>query len=136
MENEEDLVEVSIESELKITDVEWSDNLTDPNSEMYLEMQNDLEGDMTDVFCDDENSTFAMVDNDTCSIEVTNFTEGSVIIQFFLTKMELNSTLQKKADSDFLAEMGEKMNKKGLKKFKVDKRSLKISKYIARSRRS
>ena len=131
LENEEDLVTISIESELKITDVEWSDNLTDPDSEMYLDMQNELEGDMTDVFCDDENSTFAMVDNDTCSIEVTNFTEGSVIIQFFLTKMELNSTLQKKADSDFLAEMGEKMNKKGLKKFKVDKKSLKISKYLA-----
>ena len=119
MENEEDLVEVSIESELKITDVEWSDNLTDPDSEMYLEMQDDLEGDMTDVFCDDENSTFAMVANDTCSIEVTNFTEGSVIVHFSLTKMELNSTLQKKADSDILAEMGEKMNKKGLKKFKT-----------------
>merc|ERR1712064_265001 len=126
LENEEDLVTISIESELKITDVEWSDNLTDPDSEMYLDMQNELEGDMTDVFCDDEHGTFAMVDNDTCSIEVTNFTEGSVIIQFFLTKMELNSTLQKKADSDFLAEMGEKMNKKGLKKFKVDKKSLKI----------
>ena len=119
-----------IESELKITDVEWNNNLTDPDSEMYLEMQNNLEEDMTEVFCDDENSTFAMVANDTCSIEVTNFTEGSVIVHFFLTKMELNSTMQNKADSDFLAEMGEKINKKGLKKFKVDKKSLKISKCI------
>ena len=131
LEIEEDLVEMVIESELKITDIEWNNNLTAPDSEMYLEMQNNLEEDMTDVFCDDKNSTFAMVANDTCSIEVTNFTEGSVIIQFFLTKMELNSTLQKKADSDFLAEMGEKMNKKGLKKFKVDKKSLKISNYLA-----
>ena len=94
MEIEEDLVEVSIESELKITDVEWNDTYTDPDSEGALELQDALERDMTDLFCDDENSTFAMVDNDTCSIEVTNFTEGSVIIQFFLTKMELNSTLQ------------------------------------------
>ena len=131
LEIEEDLVEMVIESELKITNIKWNNNLTAPDSEMYLEMQNDLEEDMTDVFCDDENSTFSMVANDTCSIEVTNFTEGSVIIQFFLTKMELNSTLQKKADSDFLAEMGEKMNKKGLKKFKVDKKSLKISNYLA-----
>ena len=132
MENvpDEDKVEVSIESELKITDVEWNDNLTDPDSEMALGLRIEAEEDLTDVFCDDENSTFAMVANDTCSIEVTNFTEGSVIIQFFLTKMELNSTLQKKADSDILAEMGEKINKKGLKKFKVDKKSFKISKSL------
>ena len=44
--------------------------------------------------------------------------------------MELNSTLQNKADSDILAEMGEKINKKGLKKFKVDKKSIKISKSL------
>ena len=36
---EEDLVEVVIDSELKITDVEWNDNLTDPNSEMYLSVK-------------------------------------------------------------------------------------------------
>ena len=130
LEIEEDLVEMVIESELKITDIEWNNNLTAPDSEMYLEMQNNLEEDMTDVFCDDKNSTFAMVANDTCSIEVTNFTEGSVIVHFSLTKMELNSTLQKKADSDILAEMGEKINKKGLKKFKVDKKSFKISKSL------
>ena len=53
MENEDDLVELVIDSELKITDVEWSDNLTNPDSEMFLQMQNDLEEDMTEVFCDD-----------------------------------------------------------------------------------
>ena len=132
---EEDLVELVIDSELKITDVEWSDNLTDPDSEMYLEMQNDLEEEMTDVFCDEVevNSTFSLVDNSTCSIEVTAFTEGSVIVAFFLTKMDLNSTLQSKDDADILAEMEEKLNKKGMKKFKVDKKSLKISKHLALS---
>ena len=53
MEIEDDLVELVIDSELKITDVEWSDNLTNPDSEMFLQMQNDLEEDMTEVFCDD-----------------------------------------------------------------------------------
>jgi hypothetical protein len=130
---EEDLVELVIDSELKITDVEWSDNLTDPDSEMYLEMQNDLEEEMTAVFCDEENSTFAMVDNNTCSVEVTNFTEGSVNVMFSITKMDLNSTLQSKDDADILAEMEEKLNKKGMKKFKVDKKSLKISKHLALS---
>ena len=42
--------------------------------------------------------------------------------------MDLFSTLQTKSDADILAEMEEKIKRVGLKKFKVDMESLKISK--------
>ena len=115
-----------IESELKITDIDWSDNLTNPDSEMFLEMQDDLEEEMTLLFCDEANSTFELVENDTCSVEVTNFTVGSVIVGFSLTKLELSSEVEEEADE--LDRMREKISKKGMKKYKVDKESLKISK--------
>ena len=54
-----------------------------------------------------------------------------MIVSFSMTKMELNSTLQTKEDADFLAEMGHQMSKKGMKRFKMDKKSLKISKKLS-----
>ena len=123
--SKEYLVEVVIDSELKITDVEWSNDLNDPESEMYIEMQNDFEEDMELILCDEVNST---LQNDTCSVQVTGFTEGSVNVLFSLIKIVLEILEIEKDDADILAEMAEKISTKGMKKFKVDEKSLKISK--------
>ena len=86
-----------IDSELKITDVEWSNDLNDPESEMYIEMQNDFEKEMELILCDEVNST---IQNDTCSVQVTGFTEGSVNVLFSLIKIVLEILEFEKDDAD------------------------------------
>ena len=123
---EEDLVEMVVESELKITDVQWNDNLTDPESEMYQEMQDDLEEEMNVAFCN-EDTTLDTADNDaTCSVAVTGFTEGSVNVEFEMSRLASNDSLP--SEDELLEELQERITKKPMKKFAVDKKSLKISK--------
>ena len=124
--DEEDLVEVVIESELKLTDAQWNDSLSDPESEYFTEMQYDLEDDMNEVFCTETNSTMETLDNETCTVEVTGFTEGSVNVQFTVERLEMNSSMP--TEDELVADMQNKMTKKGFKKFAVDKKSIKISK--------
>ena len=124
--DEEDLVEVVIESELKLTDAQWNDSLSDPESEYFTEMQYELEDEMNEVFCTETNSTMEAVDNETCTVEVTGFTEGSVNVQFTVERLEMNSSLP--TEDELVADMQNKITKKGFKKFTVDKKSVKISK--------
>ena len=124
--DEEDLVEVAIESELKLTDAQWNDSLSDSESDYFTEMQYGLEDEMTEIFCTEINSTLESVDNETCTVEVTGFTEGSVNVQFTVERLEMNSSLP--TDDELVADMQNKMAKKGFKKFAVDKKSIKISK--------
>ena len=109
--------------------------MSDPESEYFTEMQYELEDEMTEVFCTETNSTLETVDNDvmiltitneTCTVEVTGFTEGSVNVQFTVERLEMNSSLP--TDDELVADMQNKMTKKGFKKFAVDKKSIKISK--------
>ena len=123
-----------VESELKITDVQWNDNLTDPGSEMYQEMQDDLEEEMNVAFCN-EDTTLDTADNDaTCSVAVTNFTEGSVNVIFEMSRLASNDSLP--SEEELLVEMQDRITKKPMKKFAVDKKPLKISKYSAYQIRS
>ena len=115
-----------VESELKITDVQWNDNLTNPESEMYLEMQDDLEEEMNIAFCN-ENTTLDTADNDaTCSVAVTGFSEGSVNVEFEISRLASNDSLP--SEDELLEELQDRITKKPMKKFAVDKKSMKISK--------
>jgi hypothetical protein len=118
-----------VESELKITDVTWNDNLTNPESEMYQEMQDDLEEEMNVAFCN-EDTTLDTADNDaTCSVAVTGFTEGSVNVEFEMSRLTSNDSLP--SEEELLGELQDRITKKPMKKFAVDKKSLKISKYLS-----
>ena len=63
------MIEVQIDSQLRITDLAWNESLSDPNSQMFIEFKDQLEFDLTVTFCKESH----------CHIEVTGFSEGSVI---------------------------------------------------------
>ena len=46
-----EMFEMMIESELKITNIPWNDNLSNPNSQLFVEMKAQLEVDMDNAFC-------------------------------------------------------------------------------------
>jgi hypothetical protein len=45
------MFEMVIESELKITNIPWNDSLSNPNSQLFVEMKAQLEMDMGNAFC-------------------------------------------------------------------------------------
>ena len=46
-----EMFEMMIESELKITNIPWNDSLSNPNSQLFVEMKAQLETDMANAFC-------------------------------------------------------------------------------------
>ena len=63
------MVEVEIDSQLRITDLAWNESLSDPYSQIYIDLKDQLEFDLTVTFCKESH----------CQIEVAGFSEGSVI---------------------------------------------------------
>ena len=114
---------VKFESELKITNIPWNDSLSNPDSEMFKERKEDLEAEMDKTFCKAKNV------NHSCHTEVTEFTEGSINVYFFIIWIELKQLMPTIAD--ILASMqGEIMQSSGLiGNYAVNETSVKISKF-------
>ena len=54
---EAEVVEIKVESELKITSSPWNESLSDPSSDMFVEMKDDLEEKMDKAFCNKTDTT-------------------------------------------------------------------------------
>ena len=117
----EDKVEMVIESELKITNIPWNDDLNDCSSEMFNELKFELEYELNKIFCNESNITTS------CGTEVKSFTEGSVNVLFFITKIEFENVLP--TLTEILNEAQIIIASDGMGKFVVQENSLVISKH-------
>jgi hypothetical protein len=127
--DEVEVVEIKVESELKITNAPWNDSLSNPNSVMFVELKGDLEEKMDKVFCNETNTIESQM-NDSCHTEVTGFSEGSINVFFFIIRMELKQLLPTVAE--LLADMQLAIvESEGIiGDFKIAKESVKISKFF------
>ena len=133
-------------SELEITNVVWTDNLSNPNSQTFIDMKAQLELVMDAAFCNDLTSIIILNNNETikrCYTEVSSFTEGGsnnvhsrsmsglsmsngVNVQFELHIIEPADSLP--LQDEMMADMLGAINSTGMGNFSVDANSLVISK--------
>ena len=124
----DEIVAVKFESEFKITNIPWNDNLSNPESEEFKERKEDLEAEMDKTFCKESNQTTKSMNN-SCHTEVTGFTEGSINVIFFIIRIELKQLMPTIAD--ILASMQEEIMQSGgsIGDYAVNETSVKISKF-------
>ena len=121
-----------MESELKITSSPWNESLSDPSSDMFAEMKADIEEKMDKAFCNKTDTTLSH-GNDSCHTEVTNFSEGSINVFFFIIRIELKQFLPTVADilADIQLAIVVNSGIDGtIGEFEIDEESVKISKLI------
>ena len=121
--DEQELVKMVFEGELKITNIPWNDSLTDPESKAYMDLKSDLEDDMDESFCSKPSKTNES-ENSTCHTRVIGFSQGSINVFFLIIKIEVANSLP--ILSEVLTTMLEALNSVGLGEFIVDKTSVKI----------
>ena len=135
-----------ISSELEITNVVWTDSLSNPNNQEFIDMKAQLELGMDAAFCNDSSSVIILNNNETtkrCYTEVSSFTEGSSINVISRSMNSLSTSngvnvqfevhIIEPADSlpnefDMMADMLGAINSTGMGNFSVDANSLVISK--------
>ena len=135
-----------VSSELEITSVVWTDSLSNPNSQKFIDMKAELELGMDAAFCNDSTSIIILNNNETtkrCYTEVSSFTEGGsnnvmsrsmsglsmsngVNVQFELHIIEPADSLP--LQDEMMADMLGAINSTGMGNFSVDANSLVISK--------
>ena len=121
-----------MESELKITSSPWNESLSDPSSDMFLDMKEDLEEKMDKAFCNNTDTTVSH-GNDSCHTEVTGFSEGSINVFFFIIRIELKQFLPSVAEilADIQLAIVVNSGIDGtIGEFEIDEESVKISKLI------
>jgi hypothetical protein len=129
---EAEVVDIKVESELKITSSPWNESLSDPSSDMFLEMKEDLEEKMDKAFCNKTDTTVSH-GNDSCHTKVTGFSEGSINVFFFIIRTELKKFLPTVADilADIQLAIVVNSGKDGtIGEFEIDEETVKISKLI------
>ena len=129
---EAEVVEIKVESELKITSSPWNESLSDPSSDMFVEMKEDLEEKMDKAFCNNTDTTVSH-GNDSCHTEVTGFSEGSINVFFFIIRIELKQFLPSVAEilADIQLAIVVNSGIDGtIGEFEIDEESVKISKLI------
>ena len=129
---EAETVEIKVESQLKITSSPWNESLSDPSSDMFVEMKEDLEEKMDRAFCNKTDTTVSHV-NDSCHTEVTGFSEGSINVFFFIIRIELKQFLptvdEILADIQLAIVVWDGIPGT-IGEFGIDEESVKISKFI------
>jgi hypothetical protein len=135
------MMKMVIASELEITNVLWTDSLSNPNSQKFIDMKAQLEMGMDAAFCNDSSSIIILNNNETtkrCYTEVSSFTEGGSInelarsmsngvnVQFEIYRIEPTDSLP--LESEMMADMLGAINSTGMGNFSVDANSLVISK--------
>ena len=133
-----------VSSELEITNRPWTDSLSNPISQEFIDMKAQLEMGMDAAFCND--STSIIINNETtksCYTEVSSFTEGGsnnvisrsvnslstsngVNVQFELHIIEQADSLP--LQDEMMADMLGAINSTGMGNFSVNANSLVISK--------
>ena len=114
------MFQMVITSQLKITNVPWNDSLSNPSSELFIEMKEQLEMDLDTAFCNKPNTI-------SCHSGVLAFTEGSINVLFeIMNTIEENDLLPNQ--SAILADMQESIISVGIGTFTVNETSLMIGK--------
>ena len=129
---EAEVVEIKVESELKITSSPWNESLSDPSSDMFVKMKEDVEEKMDKAFCNNTDTTVSH-GNDSCHTEVTGFSEGSINVFFFIIRIELKQFLPSVAEilADIKLAIVVNSGIDGtIGEFEIDEESVKISKLI------
>ena len=118
-----------MEFELKMTNGSWNDKLSDSNSEAFLELKKNLEEEFDKAFCDEPDTTASHM-TDSCRIEVTGFSEGSINVFFLLIRTELKQFFQ--GVSQLLAEVKQAISETGgfVGGFEIDTESVKTSRFF------
>ena len=140
------MIKMVVSSELEITSVVWTDSLSNPNNQKFIDMKAQLELVMDAAFCNDPTSIIILNNNETikrCYTEVLSFTEGGFInvhsrsmsglsmsngvnVQFELHIIEPADSLP--LQDEMIADMLGAINSTGMGNFSVDANSLVISK--------
>ena len=100
----------------------WNDSLSNPSSELFIEMKGQLDMDLDTAFCNKPNTI-------SCHAEVLSFSEGSINVLF-----EVMNTIEvvdfQPNQSAILADLQESIISIGIGNFTVDETSLTIGKSI------
>ena len=141
------MMKMVISSELEITNIVWTDGLSNPNNQQFIDLKAQLELDMDSAFCNESSSIIILNNNETtkrCYTEVSSFTEGGgsnnamsrsmsglsmsngVNVQFELHIIEPADSLP--LQDEMIADMLGAINSTGMGNFSVDANSLVISK--------
>jgi hypothetical protein len=140
------MIKMVVSSELEITNRLWTDSLSNPNSQEFIDMKAQLELGMDAAFCNDSTSIIILNNDETtksCYTEVSSFTEGGsnnvvsrsmnglsmsngVNVQFELHIIEPEGSLP--LQDEMMADMLGAINSTGMGNFSVDANSLVISK--------
>ena len=121
-----DIMEIVVESELKITNVPWDDSLSNPNSTSYTELKEQLEIDMDKTFCKGSETTKTQ-SNSSCHTEVSGFTKGSINILFLIIRIDHTEDVLP-TEEEILSNLQEAIVSDGIGNFSVSETSLIISK--------
>ena len=117
---DDQMVERIIESQLKITNVSWSEDLSNETSLIYMEMKDQLEVDLAYAFC------LEMDNSSNCHVEVTGFSHGSVIVHFRVVLKEPSNGMS--SEEEILEDMHSSIASKGnIGSYAVNESSFMIS---------
>ena len=95
---------------------------------MFKERKKDFEAEMDKTFCKESNQTAKNMNN-SCNCKVTEFTEGSINVIFFIIRIESKQSMPTVAD--ILSSMKEEIVQSGgfIGDYAVNETSVKISKF-------
>ena len=93
--------------------------MSNPNSQTFAELKEDLEAAMNITFCTNQ------INPHTCHVHVTGFREGSINVLFEIIKTEPAGSLPTVAE--ILASMNEAIASDGIAGFALDESSVTIS---------
>ena len=120
------MYEITVESELKITNVPWNSNLSDSNSHAFIEMKIQVEKELDKAFCKK-----SIVENGVskgCHVEVFGFSEGSVNVWFQINEVTELVGDNMPTDAQTLSNMQQSLALGGLGNYAVNQSSVTISK--------
>ena len=137
----QETLEMVVEAEIKLMEP-WNESLSDSTSDVFNGMKKIVEEELDIAFCYEASSEEGSGTNDegspetidhhhsnsTCHTEVTEFSEGSILVMFQVIRIELVGLLPKVAE--IMSDMKAAVSDGFLGQFPIDQASMKISKYI------
>ena len=119
-------IHIKVPSELKITNVNWNNNLSDPSSQLAIEMKQNVETELDKAFCNVSVISNGISEN--CTTSIYGFTQGSVNVLFYLSEIIETSPVAFPNQSQILTNMKQSIISGGLGYYAVNESSLSISK--------
>ena len=112
---------------MKITNVLWNNNLSTPSSQLFISMKAQLEREFNKTFCETSIITNVTGVSESCYVEVSSFTRGSVNVFFQINEVTKLPDDFKPTDSETLKCMHQAITSIGIGKFETNESSVMIS---------